>query len=505
MSGGTGIGPAQDATIQAILAELGFAVPMGGTGEGLAQDASLQALLAAIGNTALPAGSLFVFDASRPGTLVSGGGAGVDGQPIIEWVGPYPALQGTAADQPTYDSLNLCGGPAVVFGSGGAPLYTPAQWLQAGAVPGATPFTYVVLARFDGANGVVFEHSINVVGNPGAFLNTSTGFSEYVTGPGGACQANVGASWALTNVPTAFYEQCDGTVAGQHIFENGGADLITARAGVDPGTQSTLVPLTIGARTGGISGFASGAIAFIGLWPYIFTPTQVAQLQSYFSSRWKIRTGAAGTTNLVGIGDSLMAGYYTQAANVDNTTYSFVTRAAVNLNAPAATILGYDGATLVTIRNNWLVHGPATLNPAVDNIVTCQGGLNDIAGGATATQTAANMQALVSAVRGSLNAIGGTHQKRIPVTTMGCNGNWASGSAQDNTRLAANAIIRANYQAWGGDYIVDPGADTPALENYSFFTGSGSIYNSDGGAHWSKTAQERACGLLLAPLRAAGF
>jgi hypothetical protein len=44
MPGGSGTGLAQDATIQAIIAALGGAVPDGGSGTGLAQDASLQAL-----------------------------------------------------------------------------------------------------------------------------------------------------------------------------------------------------------------------------------------------------------------------------------------------------------------------------------------------------------------------------------------------------------------------------------------------------------------------------
>ncbi len=51
---GTGVGPAQDATGQAMLALYGLSTPTGGTGVGPLQDATMQALLAVIGGGSTP-------------------------------------------------------------------------------------------------------------------------------------------------------------------------------------------------------------------------------------------------------------------------------------------------------------------------------------------------------------------------------------------------------------------------------------------------------------------
>jgi hypothetical protein len=76
--GGTGVGIAQDATLQCIAAAYGLSTPVGGTGVGIAQDATLQAIYAALadggagGGTKLP-------DAGTGGIWYQNDAGGVSG------------------------------------------------------------------------------------------------------------------------------------------------------------------------------------------------------------------------------------------------------------------------------------------------------------------------------------------------------------------------------------------------------------------------------------------
>jgi hypothetical protein len=150
--GGSGTGLAQDATLQAIIAALGGAVPDGGSGTGLAQDASLQAL----------------YD------LIAGGGGGLGG--------PFAIVNiRTAAAQLGYTVLGNgvnddTAGIQAVFtafaGTGVAP------WFPGGTA--TTPAVYVVSSPITvpskfimwGDPGAVIKSTITPSGGPGGFMNS---------------------------------------------------------------------------------------------------------------------------------------------------------------------------------------------------------------------------------------------------------------------------------------------------------------------------------------------
>lgn len=341
--------------------------------------------------------------------------------------------QATPASRPNYLRRNVAGGPAVLFGGAGEPLYATPTSFTAPSQKFQTPFSMTCLMRGDGV-ATAFELSPNVTSSQGVLLGTDTAAFS-IHGPGGLATFTAPAGWNSNNVGQIVTLTCDGTKAGTVLLVNGTAVAITP-SGTDPGIGTTTVTGFIGTDHAGASPL-TGAIAYLGfIWGRVQTAQETANIQAALTIQgsknvpsWYIpASGLSQTIKMPSVGDSISVGFDTTTAEAPNITYAYPTRMATiigsRIGSPAsvsAINFGVGGIGLAAIEAIWVSSGGPACDSTLINIACLQGGINDIAdinpGNVPQAQSAAATvyPLAVSLVQAAISTLNGFAQKQYAV------------------------------------------------------------------------------------------
>jgi lysophospholipase L1-like esterase len=449
----------------------------------------------------IPTGSVALFDCSQPSTIKLSGVNAVDGG-LCDTAG---TLTASGAARPIYDTKNLLGGPALILGAQGAPLFFVPSYLSQASVSLGTPLTLVMMARIDGTC-VLLEASTNVATSQGIRLGSTNDESIRLRGPSGYEIAGaLGQQWVDDNQGYQVAMTADGTMTGL-ISSLTGVTLSTTTdrptiplqlAGnlTGPGVGSITCPVVIGADHAGLSGM-TGAVGFAGLWPRILNANERTNLTAYLQATWPSPIfGVPIARQTFSVGDSTSIGQGTVGgAGSNNFPYADFQRGLFNLGDRFAQVqnLGLSGTLLNSgssnILSQWSTFVVPLLSNVMPNVCFIRGGVNDIGSGNNGTATAAIYHSVVAQMVTDLNGKGGGPHLIL-----------AANIVSPGTESAIfNGIVPANVLSLATSNVHIRGIDcTSDLSVVSAYDG--------GGLHPTKPGYERLSKLTMAAILAEGL
>jgi hypothetical protein len=423
----------------------------------------------------IPSDMIVPLDASNVSTLSVYNAPTFDGWRIDATT--YGLIQATPANRPTYDRFTLCGGPAILFGGSGAPLYNEPTWLT-GTVSFQIPFSITCFMAGDGVS-VPFE-----VGNVGTGVGVKLGTDVAaltVRGTGGTATFTAAGGWNSSNKGQLLTITCDGTKAGTTIQTSDGVAVALASAGVDPGvTAPGSQPIVVGADHATANPL-TGEIGFFGvIWGRVQSGAETTEIQKTLTSRGLIALASswylpppseAKRVNMIAGGDSIGFGHLTNTLVDDPTDppYAYPNMAASVLGSRYGTSgvannFALSSALLtlfVTVNpviTQWTGLGVPAIVSGMTNVAVLEGGVNDTL--AINPTTFAAMQScantlytrwvtLVTQVVSDLNGVpGGPHYIVVNTITPGYAASGA-GVLYQAARWQANIQLKQKIASLG--------------------------------------------------------
>jgi GDSL-like Lipase/Acylhydrolase family len=465
----------------------------------------------------IPIGTVTLFDASQASTIRFGGSPATDGG-LVDTAGNM--TQVTTANQPTFDTLNVHGFNGLILGGGGQPNFNVQSFLQTAGVTLGIPFTIASFGRCDGNS--IIAAIYQALTNSQLYSNIDT--TVTVIGPGGTQIGDaLGQPWNDDNRPRLVILSSDGTSGtSQYVSDinNTGLALQSDNiykplqlGGQVTETSSVTSTVTVGANHAGTNQ-VTGAIGLFATWARVLSSNDRNSLFEYCQSTWGLPIETDPQTRLTQcIGDSLTAGWYTTLVNDDNArTYSFCNRAFANLGSRFGTVfnlgvggcrlLPHDGYPIEPVITQWTTTGVTNIVSGMVNVVSVQGGINDLDTGETGVDVAADMATVVSQVVSDLNGVsGGPHH--IFVSTVG----WQAGFEPPSEITNCNNAITATCPGLGTSnvhvHVIQNGSDT-ILGDQSRTPPGTTLYFHDT-THTNKPGDERWSGILMAAILSAGL
>jgi hypothetical protein len=462
---------------------------------------------------AIPSGSVALFDASQHSTITLSSSPAADGG-LVDTAGTW--VQATGANQSTYDTLNLAGNVALIFGGGGQPNFSVITKLTMAALAYGIPFTIVMCGRIDG-DSTLYELSTNVVSAQGTAIYSDEEPTTQVHGPLGLQTADIlGPEWNTDNAIRYFRVVSDGTTVGLFVEANA-KRLLLQISGVAPGTGAITTAATIGPGPVPFDDAMTSALGFHGIWSRALTDDEWANLRAYLVARWPLPNNTAAVSIApISVGNSITAAWYA-VANNDATAlpYSWTNKAFTDLGTRFATCsnvavggarLNVDVGSIPSVLHQWTTGGghAAAIAAALLGlkiVVTVEGGINDLLAAEPASNIGADMVTVVTQIVSDLNAVaGGPHH--IFASTV----SWVVGftpAFYNNTNAAYVASVPGLATSNVHVHLVRPDTDAILGDQTRAFPGP-SIYFHDS-AHMTKPGYQRYSGLLRAAMLAAGL
>jgi Concanavalin A-like lectin/glucanases superfamily len=432
----------------------------------------------------IPSGGTIVYDASQTSTLTLGGLTVTDGG-SLDTAGM--ATQASAGLEPFYDSQAFGTGPTVCYGGLGFPLTT--QYLSIASLAYQIPFTIVLLFRADGRANLC-ELSSDVAANPGVLINSGSGWSFRVRGPGGAQQlidVASGEFWGTANEIHWLALTHDGTNPG--LFVDGKAVPLSVNqpAGA-PGTGAITQPATFGAGHGGALPLV-GAIPFVGIWPRVFSAGDLTNMAAYFAAvPWLLTPSRLQLYDCQTSGDSISGGATCAAISPNLYAYGPLLRQIFGYRFGQPFIMENSGQRIATIHADWTTRGkPNLVSNGIKKVLLDEGGVNDFAAGASAVATLADMHSWVAEQVTTLDPLNaGPHVILVHTCTYfgGISGPQNTERQTYNTNLAAaapgwgTANVLVSPVLVGSDLLLGTGAGFPPPDgtNTNYITPAGAIH-----------------------------
>jgi Concanavalin A-like lectin/glucanases superfamily len=467
----------------------------------------------------IPSGGTIVYDATQTSTLTLGGVTVTDGG-TLDTAGL--ATQATAGLRPFYDAHAFGLGPTVAYGGLGAPLNPTTQYLSIASLAYQIPFTIVLGFRANAAYNLA-ELSADVASNPGVLINSGAGWSFRVRGPGGAIQnidVETGPVWGSQNEFHWIAFTHDGTTPGLFVDARRVGLSVNQPAG-PPGTGAITQPATIGAGHGG-AGNLTGAIPFVGLWPRVFSASDLANMAAYFAAvPYRFTPSNFQLYDCQTSGDSIAGGATCAAISPNLYAYGPLLRQIFGFKFGQPMILELSGQTIPTIHSFWSTNlKPNLVSNGIKKVILNEGGVNDLiqfpGGINNPTDAATCAAAMVTAMHSWVTEevakcdpfSGGPHV----ILLHTCSFVGAAGVNFELARSTYNGNVAAAAPGWGTPNVIvqpvligsDPilgsaaGLPPPDGANTNYFTATGAIHpNQPGHQRWMALTAQAAIALGL--------